>query len=161
LFLLTIDLHLHLLYCKCTLHVALKAPPIICMSRREMDDEGLPWSSPKRKSHKYAKNGEEMMDILVDDIDRYEQLMLQDRLHWFGKHLTCSCYVAYGKFSHNVTFYEKIQISLFSTKFSYCRSIIVNLIQTFLRTCCEILIEKYFSFCIKPKQLMKNKLKIE
>ena len=89
------------------------------------------------------------------------QLMFQDRLHWFGKCLTCSCYVAYVKFSHNVTFYEKIQISLFSTKFSYCRSIIVNLIQTFLRTCGEILIEKYFSFCIKPKQLMKNKLKIE
>jgi hypothetical protein len=41
------------------------------MSRREMDEEGLPWSSPKRKSNKYAKNGEEMMDILVDDIDRY------------------------------------------------------------------------------------------
>jgi hypothetical protein len=40
-----------------------------------MDDEGLPWSSLKRKSDKYAKNGEEMMDILVDDIDRYEQLM--------------------------------------------------------------------------------------
>jgi hypothetical protein len=68
-----------------------------------------------------AQNGEEMMDILVDDIDRYEQLMLQDRLHWFGKRLTCSCYVAYVKFSHNVTFYEKIQISLSSTKFSYCR----------------------------------------
>jgi hypothetical protein len=79
---LTIDLHLHLLYCKCTLHFALKAPPIICMSRREMDDEVLPWSSPKRKTDKYAKNGEEMMDILVDDIDRYEQLMFQDRLHW-------------------------------------------------------------------------------
>ena len=47
-------------------------PPIICMSRREMDDEGLPWSSLKRKFDKYAKNGEEMMDILVDDIDRYE-----------------------------------------------------------------------------------------
>jgi hypothetical protein len=44
------------------------------MSRREIDDEGLPWSSLKRKSDKYAKNGEEMMDILVDDIDRYEQL---------------------------------------------------------------------------------------
>jgi hypothetical protein len=94
------------------------------MSRREMYDEGLPWGSSKRKSDKYAKNGEEMMDILVDDIDRYEQLLFQDRLHWFGKRLTCSCYV---KFSHNVTFYEKIQIS---------------------------------SFCIKPKQLMKNKLKI-
>jgi hypothetical protein len=37
-----------------------------------MDDEGLPWSSLKRKFDKYAKNGEEMMDILVDDIDRYE-----------------------------------------------------------------------------------------
>jgi hypothetical protein len=45
-----------------------------------MDDEGLPWSSPKRKSDIYAKNGEEMMDILVDDIDRYEQLMFQDGL---------------------------------------------------------------------------------
>ena len=56
-----------------------------------------------------AKNGEEMMDILVDDIDRYEQLMLQDRLHWFGKRLTCSCYVAYVMFSHNVTFYDKMQ----------------------------------------------------
>ena len=55
-------------------------PPIICMSRREMDDGGLPWSSPKRKSDKYTKNGEEMMDILVDDIDRYEQLMFQDGL---------------------------------------------------------------------------------
>jgi hypothetical protein len=139
----TIGLHLHLLYCKCTLHFALKVPPIICMSKREMDVEGLPWSSPKRKSDKYAKNWEEMMDILVDNIDRYEQLMFQDRLHWFGKRLTCSCYVAYVKFSHNVTFYEKIQISLSSTKFSYCRSIIVNLIQTFLRTCGEILIEKY------------------
>jgi hypothetical protein len=59
-----------ILYCKCTLHFALKAPPIICMSKREMDDEGLPWSSPKRKSDKYAKNGEEMMDILVDDIEQ-------------------------------------------------------------------------------------------
>ena len=78
---LTIDLHLHLLYCKCTLHFALKAPPIMCMSRPEMDEEGLPWNSPKRKSDKYAKNGEEMMDILVDDIDRYEQLMFQERLH--------------------------------------------------------------------------------
>jgi hypothetical protein len=47
-------------------------------------------------------------------------------------------------FSHNVTFYEKIQIWLSSTKFSYCRSIILNLIQTFLRTCGEVLIEKYF-----------------
>jgi hypothetical protein len=46
---LTIDLHLHLLYRKCTIQFALKAPPIICMSRREMDDEGLPWSSLKRK----------------------------------------------------------------------------------------------------------------
>ena len=109
-----------------------------------MDDEGLPWSSPKRKSDKYAKNGEEMMNILVDDIDRYEHLMCQDRLHWFGKRLTCSCYVAYVKFSHNVTLYEKIQISLSSTKFSYCRSIIVNPIQTFLRTCGEMFIEKYF-----------------
>ena len=79
---LTIDLHLHLGYCKCTLHFALKTPPIICMSRREMDDEfeGLPWSSPKRKSDKYAKNGEEMMDILVDDIDRYEQLSNREEL---------------------------------------------------------------------------------
>ena len=84
-------------------------PPIICMSRREMDDGGLPWSSPKRKSDKYTKNREEMMDILVDDIDRYEQLMFQDRLHWFGERLTCSCYVAHVKFSHNVTVYGKIQ----------------------------------------------------
>jgi len=38
------------------------------------------------------------------------QLMLQDRLHWFGKRLTCNCYVAYVKLSHNVTFYEQIQI---------------------------------------------------
>jgi hypothetical protein len=45
-----------------------------------MDDEGLPWSSLKRKSDKYAKNGEEMMDILVDDIDRYEQLSNQEEL---------------------------------------------------------------------------------
>jgi hypothetical protein len=50
------------------------------MSRREMDDEGLPWSSLKRKSDKYAKNGEEMMDILVDDIDRYEQLSNREEL---------------------------------------------------------------------------------
>jgi hypothetical protein len=34
-------------------------------------------------------------------------------------------------FSHNVTFYEKTQIWLSSTKFSYCGSIILNLIQTF------------------------------
>jgi hypothetical protein len=39
-----------------------------------MNDEELPWSSLKRKSDKYANNGEEMMNILVDDIDRYEQL---------------------------------------------------------------------------------------
>ena len=45
-----------------------------------MDDEGLPWSSPKRKSDKYAKIGEEMMDILVDDIDRYEQLSNREEL---------------------------------------------------------------------------------
>ena len=45
-----------------------------------MDDEWLPWSSPKRKSDKYAKNGEEMMDILVDDIDRYEQLSNREEL---------------------------------------------------------------------------------
>ena len=77
---LTIDLHLHLLYRKCTIQFALKAPPIICMSRREMNDEGLPWCSLKRKSDKYAKNGEEMMDILVDDIDRYEQLSNREEL---------------------------------------------------------------------------------
>jgi hypothetical protein len=29
---------------------------------------------------KYAKNGEEMMDILVDDIDRYEQLSNREEL---------------------------------------------------------------------------------
>jgi hypothetical protein len=34
-----------------------------------MDDEGLPWGNQKRKSDKYAKNREEMMDILVDDIE--------------------------------------------------------------------------------------------
>jgi hypothetical protein len=45
-----------------------------------MDDEGFPWSSLKRKSDKYAKNGEEMMDILVDDIDRYEQLSNREEL---------------------------------------------------------------------------------
>jgi hypothetical protein len=45
-----------------------------------MDDEELPWSSLKRKSDKYAKNGEEMMDILVNDIDRYEQLSNQEEL---------------------------------------------------------------------------------
>jgi hypothetical protein len=28
---------------------------IICMSGREIDDEGLPRSSPKRKSDKYSK----------------------------------------------------------------------------------------------------------
>ena len=50
------------------------------MSRREMDDEGLPWSSSKRKSDKYAKIREEMMDILVDDIDRYEQLSNREEL---------------------------------------------------------------------------------
>ena len=50
------------------------------MSRREMDDEGLPWSSLKRNSDKYAKHGEEMMDILVDDIDRYEQLSNREEL---------------------------------------------------------------------------------
>ena len=77
---LTIDLHLHLLYCKRTLHFALKALPTICMSRREIDDEGLPWSSLKRKSDEYAKNGEEMMDILIDDIDRYEQLSNREEL---------------------------------------------------------------------------------
>jgi hypothetical protein len=27
------------------------------------------------------------------------QFMFQDRLHWFGKHLTCSCYVAYVELS--------------------------------------------------------------
>ena len=50
------------------------------MSRRKMEDDGLPWSSLKRKSDKYAKNGEEMMDILVDDIDRYEQLSNREEL---------------------------------------------------------------------------------
>jgi hypothetical protein len=50
------------------------------MSIREMDEEGLPWSSLKRKSDKYAKNGEEMMDILVDDIVRYEQLSNREKL---------------------------------------------------------------------------------
>jgi hypothetical protein len=34
----------------------------------------------KRKSDKYAKNGEEIMDILVDDIDRYQQLSNQEEL---------------------------------------------------------------------------------
>ena len=77
--------------------------------------------------------------------------MFQDRLHWFGKRLTCSCYVAYVKFSHNVTFYEQIQIWLSSTKSSYCRSIIVNLIQTFLRTCGEVLIEKYFQVFVSSQ----------
>jgi hypothetical protein len=41
----------------------------------DLQYEGLPWSSPKRKSDKYTKTGEEMMHILVDDIDRYEQLI--------------------------------------------------------------------------------------
>jgi hypothetical protein len=45
-----------------------------------MEDEGLPWSSLKRKSDKYAKNGEEMMDILVNDVDRYEQLSFREEL---------------------------------------------------------------------------------
>ena len=27
------------------------------------------------------------------------QFMFQDKLHWFGKHLTCSCYVAYVELS--------------------------------------------------------------
>ena len=50
------------------------------MSRREMDDEGFPWSSLNGNSDKYAENGEEMMDILVDDIDRYEQLSNREEL---------------------------------------------------------------------------------
>ena len=45
-----------------------------------MDDKGLSWSSLKRKSDKYTKNGEKMMDILVDDIDRYEQLSNREEL---------------------------------------------------------------------------------
>jgi hypothetical protein len=45
-----------------------------------MDDEGLSWSSLKRKSDKYAKNEEKMMDILVDDIDKYEQLSNREEL---------------------------------------------------------------------------------
>ena len=45
-----------------------------------MDDEGFPWSSLNGNSDKYAENGEEMMDILVDDIDRYEQLSNQEEL---------------------------------------------------------------------------------
>jgi hypothetical protein len=57
-----------------------KALPIMCMSRREMDDEGFPWSSLNGNSDKYAENGEEMMDILVDDIDRYEQLSNREEL---------------------------------------------------------------------------------
>jgi hypothetical protein len=43
---LTIDLHLHLLYRKCIIQFALKAPPIICMSRREMDDVCLSCRTP-------------------------------------------------------------------------------------------------------------------
>jgi hypothetical protein len=43
---------------------------------------------------------------------------------------------AYVKFSYNVTFYEKIQIWLSSTKFSYCRSIIVNWKKTSWHTYC-------------------------
>ena len=50
------------------------------MSRREMNDEGLPWSSLEQKSEKYATNGEEMMDILVDAIDKYEQLSNREEL---------------------------------------------------------------------------------
>jgi hypothetical protein len=46
----------------------------------EQTKDGLPWSSLKRKSDKNAKNGEEMMDILVDDIDRYEQLSNREEL---------------------------------------------------------------------------------
>ena len=68
-----------------------------------MDDEGLPWSSPKRKSDKYTKTGEEMMDILVDDIDRYEQLIGCTGL--VNVSLAVAI-VAYVKFNHNVTFYE-------------------------------------------------------
>jgi hypothetical protein len=45
-----------------------------------MDDEELSWGSLKRKSHKYAKNEEKMMDILVNDINRYEQLSNQEEL---------------------------------------------------------------------------------
>ena len=45
-----------------------------------MDDEGFPWSSLNGNSDKYAENGEEMMDILVDDIDRYEQLSNREEL---------------------------------------------------------------------------------
>ena len=35
---------------------------------------------PHRKSDRYAKSGEEMMDILVDDIMRYEKLSEQSEL---------------------------------------------------------------------------------
>jgi hypothetical protein len=42
---------------------------------------GLLHGSPSNSSSiKYAKNGEEMMDILVDDIDRYEQLSNREEL---------------------------------------------------------------------------------
>ena len=36
---------------------------------------------PPRKSDRYAKSGEEMMDILVDDIMRYEELSEQSELY--------------------------------------------------------------------------------
>jgi hypothetical protein len=58
------------------------------MSRREINDEELPWSSLKQKSDKYTKNGEEMMAILVDDIDRYEQLSNREELLALSSALT-------------------------------------------------------------------------
>jgi hypothetical protein len=42
-----------------------------------MDDEGFPWSSLNGNSDKYAENGEEMMDILVDDIEKNCHLLLE------------------------------------------------------------------------------------
>ncbi|VDH93355.1 Hypothetical predicted protein [Mytilus galloprovincialis] len=45
-----------------------------------MEDEGLPWSSPKKVSDRFARNGEDMLEVLVNDIDRYEQLSNREEL---------------------------------------------------------------------------------
>ncbi|CAC5362969.1 unnamed protein product [Mytilus coruscus] len=45
-----------------------------------MEDEGLPWSSLKKVSDRFAENGEDMLEVLVNDIDRYEQLSNREEL---------------------------------------------------------------------------------
>jgi hypothetical protein len=48
-----------------------------------------------------AKIGQIRLNIFFNSLSSTQfifemlQLMFQDRLHWFGKQLTCSCYVAY------------------------------------------------------------------